>query len=457
MRCPRCDANVSDTATLCTFCGQNLSVIHYIRRVSNTYYNLGLEKAKVRDLSGAIVVLKKSLEFNKKNTNARNLLGLIYYEMGETVAALSEWVLSKYLQADDNAADYYINTIQKNQTALDATNQTIKKYNSALAAAQAGNDDLAIIQLKKVVSLNPHFVRAQQLLALLYIHDKDYHKAANANRARQLTLIIRQHCAICRKLVIALPQRRVSEKAVKERPSFECNPVGTYKEEKRSLMPVIYVIIGAIVGLAVAFVLLWPTMKNSGSGEGSHISDTNDQLAVQSSQISGLKKEKELLQEQVDKLQKQIKDADSSAQKQTASYEKLLTGVKAYLADDKIQAAIAVADCKKSDFGSSEAKEIYTTIHTVTDAQIQALLNEGKRTAYTSYDGAIAIYRNVLKLKPKHQDAMYQIGYCYQKKQDNKKAKKWYRKAIKVDPNSAIANKANNYLQQIEQQGTQGQ
>jgi tetratricopeptide (TPR) repeat protein len=163
------------------------------------------------------------------------------------------------------------------------------------------------------------------------------------------------------------------------------------------------------------------------------------------------------LQEQVDKLQKQIKDADSSAQKQTASYEKLLTGVKAYLADDKIQAAIAVADCKKSDFGSSEAKEIYTTIHTVTDAQIQALLNEGKRTAYTSYDGAIAIYRNVLKLKPKHQDAMYQIGYCYQKKQDNKKAKKWYRKAIKVDPNSAIANKANNYLQQIEQQGTQGQ
>ena len=46
MRCPRCDANVSDTATLCTFCGQNLSVIHYIRRVSNTYYNLGLEKAK---------------------------------------------------------------------------------------------------------------------------------------------------------------------------------------------------------------------------------------------------------------------------------------------------------------------------------------------------------------------------------------------------------------------------
>ena len=48
-------------------------------------------------------------------------------------------------------------------------NQTIKKYNSALYSAQHGDGDMAIIQLKKVVSLNPKFVRAHQLLALLYM------------------------------------------------------------------------------------------------------------------------------------------------------------------------------------------------------------------------------------------------------------------------------------------------
>lgn len=32
------------------------------------------------------------------NTNARNLLGLVYFEMGESVKALSEWVISKSLQ-----------------------------------------------------------------------------------------------------------------------------------------------------------------------------------------------------------------------------------------------------------------------------------------------------------------------------------------------------------------------
>ena len=35
------------------------------------------------------------------------------------------------------------------------------------------------------MSLNPHFVRAQQMLALLYIHDKDYHKAKKMLKPRQ--------------------------------------------------------------------------------------------------------------------------------------------------------------------------------------------------------------------------------------------------------------------------------
>ena len=51
----------------------------------------------MRDLSGAIETLKVSLMINKYNINARNLLGLIYCEMGEVVEALSQWVMSKNL------------------------------------------------------------------------------------------------------------------------------------------------------------------------------------------------------------------------------------------------------------------------------------------------------------------------------------------------------------------------
>ena len=169
MNCPRCNAKVAFMKDRCDNCGQDLKTYRKVISLSNIYYNKGLEQAKVRDLSGAIRSLKQSLEFNKLNTNARNLLGLIYFEEGEIVSALSEWVISKNFQEKNNDADQYMNAIQSTPNKLDSYNQTIKKYNSALYSAQHGDGDMAIIQLKKVVSLNPKFVRAHQLLALLYM------------------------------------------------------------------------------------------------------------------------------------------------------------------------------------------------------------------------------------------------------------------------------------------------
>ena len=54
----------------------------------------------------------------------------------ETVAALSEWVISKHFQPDNNDADNYINNIQENPTRLDNLNQAIKRYNNALVFAK---------------------------------------------------------------------------------------------------------------------------------------------------------------------------------------------------------------------------------------------------------------------------------------------------------------------------------
>lgn len=141
------------------------------------YYNEGLEKAGVRDLSGAVVSLRQSLKFNKNNVEARNLLGLVYFEMGEVVAALSEWVISKNLRPQKNIAGDYLEMIQSNATRLDTINQTIKKYNQALVYCAQDSKDLAVIQLKKVLSLNPRFIRAHQLLALLYIDSEQWEKA----------------------------------------------------------------------------------------------------------------------------------------------------------------------------------------------------------------------------------------------------------------------------------------
>ena len=176
MICYKCGAQL-DSSESCPNCGTKIKLYKKIIMASNAYYNAGLEKASVRDLSGAIDCLKMSLRFNKRNTDARNLLGLVYCEMGEVVAALTEWVISKNYQPKDNRASFYLDEIQQNKGKLEAVNQTIKKYNQALIYCRQDSKDMAIIQLKKVVSLNPKFMRAHQLLALLYIDAEMWEKA----------------------------------------------------------------------------------------------------------------------------------------------------------------------------------------------------------------------------------------------------------------------------------------
>ena len=113
-------------------------------------------------------VPEKSLHFSKYQTDARNLLGLIYYENGEVADALVQWVISLNLQPENNLADHYLDEIQRKPGQLETESQNVKTFNQALWHAQNGSDDLAILQLARVVAAKPHFVKAHLLLALLY-------------------------------------------------------------------------------------------------------------------------------------------------------------------------------------------------------------------------------------------------------------------------------------------------
>ena len=194
MFCYNCGYRLSEH-DFCTACGADVSLYKKIIHASNMYYNEGLEKAGVRDLTGAVNSLRQSLKLNKNNIKARNLLGLVYFEMGEVVTALREWVISKNLRPDKNIADNYIEKLQANSARLDSINQTIKKYNQALVYCNQGSTDLAVIQLKKVLSLNPRFIRAHQLLALLYMDneqweyaERELHKCMDIDRNNTQTL-----------------------------------------------------------------------------------------------------------------------------------------------------------------------------------------------------------------------------------------------------------------------------
>ena len=76
MICYNC-GSVLTNSDYCSQCGMDVSVYKRIVRLSNTYYNAGLTKAKNRDLAGAADTLRRCVKLNKRNIDARNLLGLV--------------------------------------------------------------------------------------------------------------------------------------------------------------------------------------------------------------------------------------------------------------------------------------------------------------------------------------------------------------------------------------------
>ena len=179
MKCVKCGRNAGNDG-FCTCCGFDNKHIKKAQNTANYYYNLGLEKANMRDLSGAVTQLKKALTYNKCHKDARNLLGLVYYEMGEAGKAYIEWKKSAQLiTVEENLANLYIREMEEHPSVFEDINETAKKFNLALSYAKQGSDDLALIQIKKVLSITPNFVRGHLLFALLHMREGNNDAAKN--------------------------------------------------------------------------------------------------------------------------------------------------------------------------------------------------------------------------------------------------------------------------------------
>ena len=149
------------------------------KQISNRFYNLAINRALDRDLFGATLLLKKALLFNSKNANARNLLGLIFFEEGSVTEALVEWLISKELvHTDFNVANEYLSKVQ-NDERLNDYFESIKLYNAAIDDISFERNDLAMIKLYKSIEKNDHNMKAMMLLSTLLLQINDHIKAGH--------------------------------------------------------------------------------------------------------------------------------------------------------------------------------------------------------------------------------------------------------------------------------------
>lgn len=438
---------------ICPTCNADLSIFQKVIRISNACYNDGLRKAEVRDLSGAIVSLRKSLKFNKYNTDARNLLGLVYYEMGEVVDALSEWVISKNYQPENNPATQYLDSVRKKKNQLDMANQTIKKYNQALLYCKQGSRDMAIIQLKKVLSLNPQLVKAHQLLALLYLQDNKLELAKKTLRSAEK--IDTNNTITLRYLKEVNERLKAKDKGEKKKKQKE-DLISYQSGNETIIMPkrfqetafgltMAYVIIGLIVGAAVTGFLIVPGVQAKAKQEAAkQIVSANDTISSNQQIIARLEGQITELQGQITELQQKEQDP-----KQIESYEALLNAYVATEAKDYILAG-SYLDIVHTPHLSEGMINVYNTLSaSVMEKYHEELYKTGyKCYSAKDYAGAIENLAKVVAVNPAFNDgyASYYLAQSYRKNGDITSAQPHYQYVIDNYPRTERARTSKNYI-----------
>ena len=449
MRCFKCN-EVLTKESHCPNCGIDVSMYKKAVMASNAYYNLGLSKAKVRDLSGAVESLKMSITINKKNIDARNLLGLVYCEMGDVVEALSEWVISKNIQPDNNCAEDYITDIQSNQNKFELVTSTIKKYNLSLRYANGTVEEGENGNLK-----------AQQLLALIYIKEKEYSKA---RKCLASVLRVDRNNTLAQLYMQAIDEelsskKKESQSSLKKRNKDDDRkplsgndvilPRSSYKEPSNGAITIINILVGVAIGAALIWFLIIPSRYRGLTSEynkslqeySEQLSSGNVELNSLQNQLDSVKKEKESLETRLS----QVSGADGNNKLLTA----VIKAANLYISNDSTGAAEAIADVDVSSLPVEEAKTLYNTISGATMMNAANDLYNRGMTAYNKadYTTAADLLVRAYKCDKTKADAVFYAAKSYVALNQPDNAKKYYQIIADEFKSSGYVTEAQAYVQ----------
>jgi tetratricopeptide (TPR) repeat protein len=445
----------------CTGCGADVGLYKKIMYSANRLYNDGLERAKVRDLSGAISSLRQCLKLNKNHIEARNLLGLVYFERGEVVAALSEWVISKNIRNSKNIAGDYIDMIQNNPGRLETYNQTIKKYNLALGYCQQDSLDLAVIQLRKVISLNPNFVQARQLLALVYINNQEWEKAKKElERAARIdannTTTLKYLCEVESMMPTEeeKPKKKTETVVYKSGNDTVIQPVT--KKESSTFHTFLNIVIGVAIGVGITWFLIQPAKIQDAQDEvNERYKSVSEQLDAKTAQVDELTAQVAELTKEKDSLSQSL-DATKNDVTIIEANSNLIEAALMYMNDTGTSLEIAdTLELITNDYMEQYATESFVNLYNALKGDIgkdvsKSCYNVGYE-AYKNqdYDTAIENLSRAVEYDETNGDALYNLGNSYYKKENLEEALSIYEQVVEKFPGTEKARKSNGYIKEI--------
>ena len=461
MKCFHC-GNRLGKGDRCLTCGQDVRLYKKILAASWHYYDEGLKKAQSRDLSGAIVDLKNSLLLYKGNTEARNLLGLVYYEMGDVAQALIEWVISDNLNPKDDHAAELLSKVQSDQIELERGSLMIRKYNQALRYAQGGSEDLAVLQLNKVLSVHPRMIKANLLMALLQMHAGQNEKAEKYIRA---VLKVDRCNASALHYKELLKSKDVRKSASKEkdfvskeaeiRRQLSGNDViiPTYKENLFGFHTVIEVLAGVVLGAALVAYLIMPSRISSLKSDFDQtLISYNERLSAKEAVIAAEEDEIEALSQRIEKLESMVENSDSQMAAIVEEYNKLLQAQEALRNNEYLQSAqvyltidadVVVDDTFDQIYGELQDEFTKNGYNSLFPAGMD-LYNRRK------YESATPYFEVCAQLKEDNLEAKYWLGVCYYRRDMNEQARPLFEEIVAQDPEGPFTESAKDLLSKME-------
>lgn len=433
-----------------------------LEQISNGYYNLGLSLAKERNLSSALNALSISLGLNKKNIDARNLYGLIQFEMGEETKALISWVISININPINNPAQNYLQKLRNKSAYLEKSQDAISKYNKAISQIKTVNYDMARITLKQAVDIRPHFVKAMLALALLDIREG---KSSEAKKLLDNVLAIDRFNT---KAITYLEEMKpLTEKnARKEKLSVIGSPVKKEKpvENTNNGMPVteiyknysgmftaINVGIGLIVGACAMVFLYMPTMKVAlNNAHNKEIVEISQQLNDVNLSIETLKSENDGLNEQVNKLTEVNNTSTENMNYKLLQYVYFLGLIKEYNTKNYTRAAEIFSNLDVGQLTDVDNGLGISVTGTFAE-MAPKMREEGPKLLLKVADGlnrsgdfagAIGYYDAALRISPDYVEAKYKKALAYKAMGDVDTANNLFTEIITNYPDDRFANES---------------
>ena len=406
-----------------------------IIRQSNAWYNDGLSKARIRDLSGAVQSLRRSLQYNRDN---------IYYGRGEVVEALIEWIISKNLRPRDNIANGYIRSIQNSARELEVIDQAVRRYNQCLVSCRQ-NEDMAIIQLKKVTTSHPTFLKAHQLLALLYLHTKQNAKArqtlATARKldtTNETTLRYMHELSQVRGKKAKKQENKGTKRKKKKKEAIEYSlgnetiiqPAHRMVKEIAGRFTLMNIVLGAAIGAAIVWYLIVPAVDESKTDK------RNKETIEYSQRINAMEAQISALTRTLDGYRADSADSEEAVQTAAVtadSYENLMLALEQYNSGNYSEDMVAdtLLNINRAALGEGGQTEFDSLTESVYPVACSTKYDSGVASLnVANYETAIESLLQVVRMDESYDDggALLALGNAYLENGDSEAATTYFKR-----------------------------